>query len=177
MPTAPEPPEVLALALVEEACRKSSILWLRPPGQKRSVAAWHAWADGGAYVVSGGREQDLPPLPHGATVLVTVRSKDKGDRLVTWSARAVPLVTGSPEWEHVVPELHAKRLNPPDGEAQPLRWAAESTITRLEPTGELVEAPGRISTDSHAAAPPESPATTRGRLPFVVGRRARRRRG
>jgi hypothetical protein len=78
-------------------------------------------------------------------------------------------------WDVVVPELHAKRLNPPDGEQQPARWARESRVVRIEPTGRLVEGPGHLSHRSHAAEPPSSPATTRGPLPFIVGRRARRR--
>ena len=79
-------------------------------------------------------------------------------------------------WDPVVTELHAKRLNPPDGEAQPQRWARESRVLRLEPTGRMLERPGHLSHRSHAAEPPGSPATTRGPLPFVIGRRARRRR-
>jgi len=108
-------------------------------------------------------------------VEVTVRSKANGSRLVTWVATAQDVAPGTPAWEAAVPELHAKRLNPPDGEQQPARWARESHVTRLVPTGELLESPAHISTRSHAATPPGSPATTRGPLPFVVGRRARRR--
>ena len=67
-------------------------------------------------------------------------------------------------------ELHAKRLNPPDGEEQPARWAARVAWSpRLDPTGELVEGPGHLPHRSHAAEPPGSPATTRGPLPFVAG--------
>jgi len=36
-----------------------------------------------------------------------------------------------------VPLLHARRLNPPDGAAQPARWAASSLVLRLMPTGSL----------------------------------------
>ena len=163
-------------ALIDEACRKSAMAWLRPAGQSRAVAAWHIWHDGAVYVVSGGREQALPPMPDGEPVLVTVRSKDTGARLVTWTGTARTVDPGSPEWDAAVPELHAKRLNPTDGEQQPARWARESTVTRIEPTGELLEAPGRMPQRSQAAAPPGSPATTRGALPFMIGRRARRRR-
>lgn len=168
--------EALGRALVEEACRKSAMVWLQPAAAGRAVAAWHVWHAGAAYVVSGGREQWLPPMPEGGRVLVTTRSKDKGGRLVTWAATARQVEPGSEEWDAAVPELHGKRLNAPDGEEQPARWARESTVTRLEPTGELLEAPGHMPTRSHAAAPPGSPATTRGPLPFVFGRRARRRR-
>lgn len=176
MTAASESRSALNSALVEEACRKSAVLWLQPPGQPRAVAAWHVWVDDAVYVVSGGREQRLPEMHDGDPVKVTVRSKDKGARLVTFTATASRVQPHTPTWERVVPDLHAKRLNPPDGEAQPLRWAAESTVTRLAPVGDVLEAPGRMPRGSLAAPPPESPATTRGPLPFVLGRRARRRR-
>jgi hypothetical protein len=166
-------------ALVEEACKKSSMLWLRPRagvGTDRSVPAWHVWHDGAVFLVSGGREQSLPELGDGAEVEVTVRSKDKGSRLVTFVAAAQRVTPGDDAWESAVAELHAKRLNPPDGEGQPARWARESTVTRLTPTGRVTEAPGRMPKGSGRAEPPDSPATTRGPLPFVIGRRASRRR-
>ncbi|MGZ4595845.1 MAG: hypothetical protein ACXV3V_02880 [Actinomycetes bacterium] len=167
-----------ARALVEEACRKSAMLWLRREPEARDVAAWHVWIDGAAYVVSGGLEQDVPALADQAAgrLLVTVRSKDTGGRLVTWVARSSRVLPDDEQWAPVVSELHAKRLNSPDGEAQPARWARESVVTRIEPTGELLESPGHLSSRSHAAEPPGSPATTRGPLPFTVGRPARRRR-
>jgi hypothetical protein len=166
----------LAAALVEEACKKSAMLWLQPEGQERACAAWHVWVDGAVHLVSGGLEQRLPPMADGRPVRVTVRSKDNGTRLVTWVGLPVTLAPDSPEWQRAVVELHAKRLNAPDGDQQPRRWAAESTVTRLQPTGDVVEAPGRMPSGSLAAEPPGSPATTRGALPFVIGRRARRRR-
>lgn len=169
----------LAMALVEEACRKSALVWLRPLGARYAVPAWHVFTAGAVHVVGGGIEQDLPELAadgDGDEVEVTVRSKDNGGRLLTFRATVTRVPPDSEAWTTVVPDLHAKRLNPPDGERQPQRWAQESTVLRLEATGRLVESPGHPSHRSHAAEPPGSPATTRGPLPFVVGRRARRRR-
>ncbi|MDQ1627272.1 MAG: hypothetical protein QOI54_1016 [Actinomycetota bacterium] len=171
-----------ARALIEEAAKKSAMLWLRPAGGTADVpaqAAWHVWADGAAYVVTGGLEQKidcLVGLDADASLIVTVRSKDTGGRLVTWPARVRRITPADGTWEPVVAALHGKRLNAPDGEAQPGRWARESVVHRIEPTGELIEGPGHTTTGSHAAPPPSCPATTRGRLPFMVGRRARRRR-
>ena len=167
---------LLAQALVEEACRKSALVWLQAAGASHPVAAWHVFTGGAVHVVGGGLEQELPPLADGDQVEVTVRSKDTGGRLLRFLATATRVLPGTAGWEAAVPDLHAKRLNPPDGEAQPARWAAESTVIRLDPTGRLLEAPGHLSHRSHAAEPPGSPATTRGPLPFVLGRRARRRR-
>jgi hypothetical protein len=144
----------LRTALVEETCRKSALVWLRPLGDTHAVAAWHVFVDGAVHLVGGGLEQPLPVLAEGQELEVTVRSKDTGGRLLTFVATATVLE--------------------PDGEA--CRWARESTVLRLEPTGRLVESPGHVSHRSHAAEPAGSPATTRGPLPFVVGRRARRRR-
>jgi hypothetical protein len=163
-------------ALVDEACRKSSLLWLRPVSTDRAVAVWHVVTEGAVHVVGGGIEQELPDLADGEQVEVTVRSKDTGGRLVSFVAVARQVSPEDPSWDAVVADLHAKRLNPPDGEAQPQRWERESRVLRLEPTGRVVERPGHLSHRSHAAEPPGSPATTRGPLPFVIGRRARRRR-
>lgn len=166
----------LARALVEETCRKTALLWLRPAGADRAVAVWHVFTGGAVHVVGDGREQVLPDVADGDEVEVTVASKDTGGRLLTFVATVTTVRPDDESWDPVVADLHAKRLNPPDGEAQPARWAAESRVLRLEPTGRVIEQPGHLSHRSHAAEPVGSPATTRGPLPFVIGRRARRRR-
>ena len=168
----------LSQALVAEACGKSAMVWLRMPGSRRSHAAWHVWADGAVHLVTGGGEQpltDLPGLVDGAEVDVLVRSKDNGSRLVAFRTVVSDVRPGDDRWDTVVPLLHAKRLNAADGEQQPARWARESRVLRLEPTGQMMEPPGHLPTRSHAAEPPSSPATTPGPLPFYLGRRARRR--
>src|SRR5260370_28024499 len=72
-------------ALIEEACKKSGLIWVAVPGA-RDRAAWHVWHEhegqGAVYVVVGGGEQALPGLADGITVRVTMRSKDKGGPLV-----------------------------------------------------------------------------------------------
>jgi len=166
----------LTRALVEETCRKSALVWVRPPAATRAVPVWHFFVDGAVHVVGDGIEQPLPPMVEGEEVEVTVRSKDTGGRLLTYVAAVTRIRPDEPAWAAVVPELHAKRLNSPDGERQPERWARESRVLRLDATGRLVESPGHLSSRSHAAEPPGSAATTRGPLPFVVGRRAHRRR-
>jgi hypothetical protein len=168
-----------ALALIAEAGKKSALLWLAAEPGGRAYAAWHVWVDGAALVVSGGLEQDAPVLDSigvDGRVIVTMRSKDTWGRLVTWIGRAETIDPDDDAWPAASTELHAKRLNSPDGEAQPDRWRRESVITRIVPTGELLESPTHMPSGSRRAEPPSSPATTRGRLPFMVGRRARRRR-
>ena len=160
-----------AAALVAEACKRSGLLWLELPDRPQPRPAWHAWIGEAAYVVTGGLEQPLPGLESVDSVPVTVPSKDKGGRLVTWRARPRVLEPGSEEWDAAVAELAGKRLNAPDGERQPERWARESLVVRLEPTGELLEGPGRMSADRRSAPPAATSATTAARLPWVLGRR------
>ena len=119
--------------LIEEATRRSGVVWVTPEGG-RTQPVWHLWHDGSMYVVTGGIEQ---PLPVTAQAEVTVRSNaQQANRLVTWVAAVEPVPPGSPLWDEVVPLLHAKRLNAPDGEEQLQRWARESVVLRLTPTGE-----------------------------------------
>jgi hypothetical protein len=107
--------------LIEEATRKSAVLWLD------GHPLWHVWHDGAAYVVGGGIEQPLPDCSRGT---VTVRTKDD---VLTWPAVVEPVPVGSALWDEVVPLLHVKRLNAPDGDGQPARWARESRVLRLVP--------------------------------------------
>jgi hypothetical protein len=160
-------------ALIAEACRKSAVVWIALPELPQPRAAWQVWFDDAAHVVSGGGEQELPGLRSAGTVEVTVRSKDKGARLVRWVARVQHLEPGSEPWETAARELLAKRLNLRDADRARQRWAEECLLTRLEPTGEVLERPGAMSADAHAAPPLPSPAATIGPLPFMLGRRRR----
>ena len=104
---------------------------MRPEGWEREHPVWHVWHDGRAYVVTGGAEQPFPPCER-AVVVVRSRAR-QGDRVAEWTAQVAAVDVGSPEWDEVVPLLHARRLNAPDGEEQPARWARESTVLRLRP--------------------------------------------
>lgn len=176
---------LLDLALVEEATKKSGLIWVRSEGvptlggRRQAVpsrALWHVWHEGAVCVVGDGPgEQPLPGLADGGSAVVTVRSKDKGGRLVSWAANVVELTPDSPEWEAAVAELKGKRLNAPDGEAMPGRWARECRVLRLEPTGSTLPLPD----DDLAEVPVASPATTRQPIPagvprLLFGRRKRK---
>ncbi|KOG42756.1 hypothetical protein [Streptomyces resistomycificus] len=158
--------ELLDQALVEEATKKSGLIWVAGPGGP-ARALWHVWHEGAACLVGDGPgEQPLPGLADGSTAEVTVRSKDKGGRLVSWTARVVQLAPGSPAWEAAVAELKGKRLNAPDGEAMTGRWARECRVLRLEPTGTTSPLP---ATDL-AEAPLPTSATTREPMPAGLPR-------
>jgi hypothetical protein len=164
---------LLARALVEEATKKSALIWVRGTGP--SQALWHVWHAGAAVLVGDGPgEQPLPAgLAAGAAAEVTVRSKDKGGRLVAWHAEVSVLEPHSEEWEAAVGELKGKRLNAPDAEQLTERWARECRVVRLAPGASRTDLP-----DTSLAAPPlPTPATTRRTAPAALPRLLLKRRG
>ncbi|MFD9968087.1 hypothetical protein ACFWYA_07865 [Streptomyces sp. NPDC059011] len=160
---------LLGQVLVEEATKKSGLIWVRGSGPDRAL--WHVWHDGAAHVVGDGPgEQPLPGLADGSTAEVTVRSKDKGGRLVSWTAAVTELAPGSEAWAAAVGELKGKRLNAPDGERMTERWGRECRVLRLEPRRSSTDHPE----DSLAAVPLPTPATTRRPAPAALPRLLRR---
>lgn len=116
--------------IIEEAAKRSAVAWVDD-----RYLVWQLWHAGRMYVVSGGSEQ---PLSAGAQAVVALRSKDHRELVVRWAAAVDRVPPGSALWEEVVPLLHARRLNAPDGEDQPARWARESTVNRFTPTGQIL---------------------------------------
>lgn len=162
-------------ALLAEVCTKADLVWVQVDGQA-ARGMWHVWDAGAVTLVTGGLEQPNPGLLDGESVLLIVRSKDKATRVLTVAATARLLDSSSDAWDQAVGALHPKRLNPPDGEAQPSRWRSDSDVWRLEPKGEALEGPGNMSTESGRAAPQPTVATTSMRRPFHAGRATKRRR-
>jgi len=155
------------MTLLEEATKKAGLVWITVDGGSRAEPVWHHWQDNATYVLGEGGEQPLRGLGLATRATVTVAAKTTGGRIVTWTATVTRVEPGSEEWDRVIPELLTKRLNAPDGQQAPQRWARESILVRLDPTGETQDLPDH----SGAAPPPPSPATTSGPLPFVLGRR------
>ncbi|MEU8873508.1 hypothetical protein AB0D24_20475 [Streptomyces javensis] len=161
-------------ALLEEAAKKSALIWVQgTEGAPRAL--WHIWHEGAVCLVGDGPdEQPLRDLglTDGGSATVTVRSKDKGGRLVSWSARVAELPPGGEAWTAAVDELKGKRLNAADADHIAERWARECRVLRLEPTpGALAEHP----TGSLAAAPLPSPAITRRPIPAALPKLLARR--
>jgi hypothetical protein len=171
--------DFLDRALLEEAVKKSGLLWVRAAGSAGAQPLWHAWHDGAVVLVGDGGEQPLHGLEAGAGAVVTVRSKDKWGRLVAFTAQVEVLEPGGEAWTGAVEELKGKRLNAPDTDSMTERWAAECRVLRLVPTGATTERPGAMPDASHAAVPLPTPVTTRqpipAGLPKLVLRRLFRR--
>jgi hypothetical protein len=186
-PWVPEPD--FDAALIEEAAKKSSLVWLSPAGLSAKAGAkdrngsngsgkggapsaggpqavWHVWHEAAVTIVAGGAEQPLPlwAVP-GRVVEVAIRSKDQGGRLISFLSQVELVVPGTPEWGAAAEALHAERLNLAEGDKYQQRWAAESAILRMRPLGGAVAPDG----GSGAARPLPTPATTLGRMPKMIG--------
>ncbi|KOT58715.1 MULTISPECIES: hypothetical protein [Streptomyces] len=178
---------LLDRALIEEATKKSGLIWVRgATGPARAL--WHVWHDGAACVVgtdgdgtgrAAGPADEQPlhdlGLVDGGTATVTVRSKDKGGRLVSWQARVSELTPDGEAWQAAVEDLKGKRLNAPDAETMPRRWARECRVLKLAP---ITEAAAHTDFDdsSRAAVPLPTPATTRRPIPAALPKLLRRKR-
>lgn len=182
--TESESQALLDQALIEEATKKSGLLWIQGNGGP-ARALWHVWHEGAACLVGDGPgEQPLADLglTDGATATVTLRSKDKGGRLVAWTARVTELAPKSEAWAAAVDDLKGKRLNAPDADTMPERWARECRVLRLAPVGATAATGAEARTEfgdaSGAARPLPTSATTRGPLPAALPKLLRRgRRG
>jgi hypothetical protein len=153
--------------LVVEAMKKSSLAWISAAGNP-ATAVWLTWIDGAACLVHGGGEQVVPGLPDVDECLVTVRG-DSGGRIVTWKATVRNVEPGTPEWDELVPQLVAKRLNLDDASDAPERWASTATVSRLVPDGAPPEAGATLPADGQREQPRPSGATTRTPIPRTVG--------
>ena len=91
---------------------------------------------GAAYVVSGPGEQPLPGLAGSGRVTVLVAGDQVPGGLLSWTAAVSRVEPGSAEWDGVIGQLVAGRLNAvlPDGETSPAqRWARSGAVFRLAP--------------------------------------------
>jgi hypothetical protein len=162
-------------AFIAELAGKSDLVWVQADGEA-ARPLWSVWQVDCIAVVTDGAEQPNPGLADGLTVTVILRSKENRARQVSVRASVEQLLSGSEAWDESVRLLHPKRLNAPDGDQQPDRWARESTVWRLHPTGELSEQPGSYDDAPHRAEPLTSQATTLARMPFHAGRATKKRR-
>src|SRR6266511_3591720 len=131
-------------AVLDEALKKSTIVWIDVPGpggtEGRPVPAWYGTLDGHVYVLTGGSEQRIPGLGEAERVELVARSKEQQSLVarVVADARVVP--SSDPLFARVTVVLLPRRLNLRDGEQAAERWSKECTLVELTPTGVPVEA-------------------------------------
>jgi hypothetical protein len=125
-------------ALVAESARKSRVCWLSWAG-RRPRLVWHVWYDDALVVLSGDGDQVLTGIATSGDVEVTMRSKDTGGRLVTWTGSVRVVDPHDESWDGHAAALLGVRLNLPDPDAAREAWRSTGTIVRIHPvvaTGE-----------------------------------------
>lgn len=119
--------------LVAELAKKSGLVWISYDGRTRAV--WHEWVGDAICVVAGGTEQALPDLAAQESVMVSLRSKATRALVAEIEATVDVITPASEHWDPVTSALKAGRLNLVDGTEAIDRWARESIVVRLVPTG------------------------------------------
>ena len=166
----------LARALVEEACRKSALVWLRPIGarpQPGGVARLgrrrRARRDGRHRAAAAGPRGRQRGRRHRTQQgHVGPDGRRSAPRSPPWRRATTPGTPSSPSCTPSGSTRRTARRSPRGGPASP-GWSGSSRPAISS------RRPGTCRTGRTPPSHPGSPATTRGPLPFVVGRRARRR--
>ena len=122
-------------ALTAELAKKSGLVWISYDGKTHIV--WHKWVDNAVCVVAGGREQPLPEIENEKVVTLGLRSKATRQLVAKATARVEVVRPNSPHWDAITKALKSGRLNLIEPDHAIDRWASESVVVRLVPTGQV----------------------------------------
>jgi hypothetical protein len=136
--------------LVSDLAKKSGLVWVAYAG--RTHAVWHEWVGDALAIVSGGTEQSLPAIVDQATVTLLLRSKTTRALAAQVEARVEVVQPGSEHWDAVTTALKTGRLNLTDSDDAVHRWAEESVVVRLVPSG-AIDVAGALPTDIGRTSP------------------------
>ena len=122
---------------VQEALKKSTIVWLRWPRKdgpgEQTMPVWFLYDQkvGKIYVISGERQQTIPNAERLREVDVIFRWKGKNARVAELPA-AVRVLPQGAEWDQIAERIAEKRLNIPGlPEDTARRWRDECHILEL----------------------------------------------
>jgi hypothetical protein len=136
--------------LIAELAKKSGLVWVSYA--RHTHAIWHEWVGDAVCLVTGGTEQPLPDIERHETVMLLLRSKSSRALVAEVKALVEVVPPGSEHWESVTSALKSGRLNLVDRDGAIERWARESLVIRLVPTGAAV-LPEDISTSIPRTSP------------------------
>jgi hypothetical protein len=131
-----DPAPDLVPALVAEAAKKSRVCWLSyeyAGTAHRERLVWHVWHDDALVVLSGDTGQVLDGIGAVERVDVTLRSKDTGSRLLTWTGKVARVEPGTAGWDAHAAALLGVRLNLADPQGTLERWRTDATVVRISP--------------------------------------------
>ena len=140
--------------LIAELAKKSGLVWVSYAHHTHAI--WHEWVGDAVCLVTGGTEQPLPDVERHETVMLSLRSKSSRALVAEVKARVEVVAPGSEHWETVTAALKTGRLNLVDRDNAVERWAHESLVVRLVPTGPVV-----LPKDISASIPRTSPHLSR----------------
>lgn len=119
---------------VQEALKKSTILWLRwtnEAGVSNTMPVWFIYHQDKIYVVSGERQQTIPGARKIRQADVILRWKGKNSQVADLPA-SVRLVPHGEKWDEVAEKIAEKRLNIPGApEETARRWRDEVDILEI----------------------------------------------
>ncbi|GAA3513893.1 hypothetical protein GCM10022234_05850 [Aeromicrobium panaciterrae] len=140
--------------LIADLAKKSGLVWVTYA--RHTHAVWHEWVGDAVCVVAGGTEQPLPDIEKHQTVTLSLRSKATRALVAEAEARVEVVTPGSEHWDVVTETLKGGRLNITDGDHAIERWARESVVVRLVPTGTVT-----LAADVSSSLPRTSPHLSR----------------
>jgi hypothetical protein len=127
-----------ATDVLEEALKKSTVVWVEVPGDggtgDRAVPVWYGTLDGRVYVLVGGSEQHVPGLAEAERAVLIARSKEQQSLVAEVEATARVVEPSDQLYARVAPVLLPRRLNLRDGEQAVDRWRKECTLVELTPS-------------------------------------------
>ena len=136
--------------LIADLAKKSGLVWVSYGGGTHAI--WHEWVGDAVCLVTGGTEQQLPGIADQQTVTLLLRSKSTRALVAEAPAHVEVVAPDSPHWEAVTTALKTGRLNLHDSANAIERWAHESVVIRLVPTG-VATVPGELPTGIGHTAP------------------------
>jgi hypothetical protein len=120
--------------LVDEALRKSTIVWLqwKRRGIARSLPVWYVKDGDRLLVLSGERQQRIPAPSELRECTIAVRSKGRDILLAELPVDVRVIGPESEEWDEAAIRLAEKRLNIPGLPRETAgRWRASCVILEL----------------------------------------------
>jgi hypothetical protein len=136
--------------LIADLAKKSGLVWVSYA--RHTHAIWHEWVGDAVCLVTGGTEQPLPDIERHETVRLLLRAKSSRALVAEMTARVEVVAPGSEHWDSITDALKIGRLNLVDRDNAVERWARESIVVRLVPTG-AVTLPADISTSIPRTSP------------------------
>ncbi|MGH9194865.1 MAG: hypothetical protein ACRD1T_03890 [Acidimicrobiia bacterium] len=121
-------------AAIQEAFKKSDIIWVHPNTSTRPIPCWFVLKEGKAYVLSGERQQIVPGAERIKNARVTARWKMRDASLAEFDAAVRVITARDSEFDEIGELMVSKRQSVVGSvEENVARWKRECVILELTP--------------------------------------------